>query len=689
MKVQNRVYFLLSFFSSLFISYGLALVLIPPINQESVVQKNILEYPVPIEILQPEPHEFMRYILFWLFFTMLFLIFYMGMSRFNVLSIAEKIDKHLILVSCFGCSFFFFYCFLKKEWDYTKTFKERFYINNTLFSSPVLCLFVTLAAIMMLYLIRRKQINWLIDEKWNWLICYIISLLVSIYAAIFVCKPNPFYNPNALSHDSYYFTSIYNVYYGGSLGVEASTVYGAQAYLIVPILKLIGFSYHRFVFVMGVLCFIIFVGIFFIVKELVKKPILTLMSFLFIIYTMVFYTFALHGGFFFYQHVPNRVLFPVIMICYVIFSKKIIRKRNIYVICGYLLSVISLIMNIESGLAVLGAFFISEVVLLFSLHSLKKIQFYKKLTLNFVAVVLSIITFLGIMWSIAFIRSGECISLTNLYITQFVFSKLGYGMLPLPSGMSMYMAVFSLVAFFVAIILKLIINGKIHHEHLVLSAITSISVILLIYYIGRTDTRTLIPVIWGPQLLLCYLVSRINEKEISINISKIEKLSAKIISYPLLIVISLYAISIPYTIGTTNSISSYIYSQRVHEVPHQYIDEMDIINKYSTGDKTVNLVSNYASVILAEMGKKNSYLGECCNDLYTFEAYDYLLGYIEKVCIKKEPLLLDGYTISQLNRYVPERFNSILEKNLYRISEEAGSIKVFTPNNNSFKQEVN
>ena len=419
-----------------------------------------------------------------------------------------------------------------------------------------------------------------------------------------------------------------------------------------------------------------------IAKALVKNPWSSLATFVFVVYVMVYYAFSAHTGYLFFQHVPHRILFPATMLCYILYDEKIRRiiKRG-YVAGGYLLSTSAIIWNIESGLAALGAFFAVQMVQTFSLYKFKESHFWKKAFANIAGTVLSVSGFLGGMWLIAFIRTGQSVPLRRFYAAQFTFARLGYGMLPLPKGISMYMPVFALIALGAAYVFGWLVQnagkGNISKEINRITAICAIAVISLIYFMGRTDTRTLIPVLWPAQLLLCTFLYKFLGKDSLSALSRLEQYSIKIFAYPVCLVICLYALSMPYTIATTPVISSYIYAQRTHSVPGDWQERLDFVETYRNQRDTVNFIhASGSSIICGELGLHNTYLGECTNDLYDYDAYEYLLQYMQGVMEKREPLIIDDYSVNLLKTYVNAGYERVLSQNQYAEYDRAQDLIV-------------
>jgi len=690
--VHSRFSFLFSFLVSLLFAYFLATALTPPVDPTIYLTPEVLaRYPISAGMLRPEPHEFTRFVFFWCFFLASFLFLFLLIEKFLNKPTHQQLGKNLsgytaLLVSGLGITLLL-YCLFRVEWDYRHTHQNRFYIRDTLLNANVFVLLFVIfliAAMLSFLFLAPKKWPWMMDKRWHWFLCVVIASAVTAYAVFFICKPNPFYAPNALYHDSYYFTSIYNVYYGASIGVEAESIYGGHAYFIVPLLRLIGFTYHRFIAVIAVLCAVIFAALFLLSKSVAQTPMGTLFTCVFVLYVMVFYAFAAHGGYYFYQQVPHRVIFPVTMLCYISLEKHIRNRKSLYDICGYFLASLAIVMNIESGLAALGAFFVSRLTRSLLLYNLRTGKLWRSVLFNFGACGASISGFFGIMWLIAFIRSGESIALARLYNTQFTFAQLGNGMLPLPDGISMYMPVFAICAFSVAYIVQYLIKntgkGRVSHEHTFIVALCATGIISLVYYVGRSDTRTLIPVAWPAQFMLCYFVGKLLRRDFVLSLGKLERFSVKLFAIPICLLIAIYALSIPYTIGKTETISSYIRAQRTHTVPESFQNDLGFIKKYTALDKTINLVGVYASVALADLGIRNTYLGETANVLYTWEAYEFLLSYVNHIMGEGGALILDNFIYEELMVYCQEEFLEMLSVRGYAETDRSPSYRLITPN---------
>lgn len=552
--------------------------------------------------------------------------------------------------------------------------------QNPVFVFLVVLFLVAGAIVLSKYILRK--FSWLTDIRWRWLICGGLSAVLILYAGLFAYKPNPFYAPNGLNHDSYYLTSVYSVCNGGTIGVDMDTVYGGHAYLLAPLLKIIGYSHHRCVFLLALICIWTFACLFYLAWAVGKTPEKTLIIFVFVLYIMVFFAFGAHHGHFFYQHVPHRVVFPATMLVYIHLGGRF-RLQGLYTAGGYLLSALALVWNIESGLAALGAFFVGQMFLLFSRHTPKSPLFWRGVALHAAGILASVGTFFGSMWLIAFLRTGQSVPLSRFYATQFTFAGLGYGMLPLPEGISMYMPVFALTAFSAAFVLFWLFHnagkGFISDDIQLIAALTAVSAIALVYFIGRSDTRTLIPVIWPAQLLLCAFLSRLSTQAVLARLDRLERFAARLAIWPLCIVVCLCAISVPYTIVSTPVISSYIYAQRTHVMDSRWQEELNFLQKWQNPDGTVHLVGEYGPILAAELGLRTTYLGECVHDLYTYRAYDSLIAYIDQITAAGEPLLLDISAVSCLQTYVSEDYDRLLKQRRYELYESVRSLGVYLP----------
>lgn len=682
----ERFHFLTAYILSLLAAYKTACLLTPPRDMSQEIAEAVSKYPIPESILQPEPHEFLRYVLFWVFFAAIFTLLY------NIPRLRRKIGPGqrfssgaALALTAFAVSLFF-YCLFKEEWDYTKTNTGRWYIQHTVMEwNPLLLFYVILCPAAVLILLRKyvlRRFPWLTDLRWRWLICGAMSAALILYAGLFAYKPNPFYALNGLYHDSYYLTSVYSIYNGGTIGVDADAVYGGHGYFLAPLLKIIGYSHHRCVFLLALICVWTFACLFYLAKAVGKTPEKTLFTFAFVLQIMVFFAFGAHGGTFFYQHVPHRVVFPAMTLVYIRLEKRF-RRRGLYAAGGYLLSSLALIWNIETGLAALGAFYAVQILSVFSRHTPDKPLFWRGALLHTAGALTSVGGFFGGMWLIAFLRTGQSVPLSRFYATQFTFARLGYGMLPLPEGVSMYMPVFALVAFGVALVLFWLFRntGKdaLSENFKLAAALTVVSAISLVYYMGRTDARNLIPVLWPAQLLLCMFLSRLSEETVLARLEQLERLAVKLAVWPLCAVICLYVLSIPYTIASTPVFSSYIYAQRTHTMNARWQEELEFLQKWQDPAGTVNLVGEYGPILAAELGLRTTYLGECVHDLYDYRAYDLLIAYIDRISALGEPLLLDDSAIGFLQRYAAERYERLLEQRQYTLYESVQSLHVFLP----------
>ncbi len=226
--------------------------------------------------------------------------------------------------------------------------------------------------------------------------------------------------------------SVTQVYAGKSLLVNLNAQYGLYAWMLNPVFKIIGLSTYKFSMVMSVMngsaLLLVFLGM----KRVIKNDILTIMGFLCLVFwqywqpRLPFETTAHY----YYQYMPLRFFFPALafflVVCYHQGSGKI---RNIVLPILALCSSLSVLWNMDSGLFVYGATFISLLLPALGAASIKAAtqKAVKPAAWMIGALVAVIILFLVATK----MHSGSWPDMNSFSKFQKIFYISGYFMLPM------------------------------------------------------------------------------------------------------------------------------------------------------------------------------------------------------------------------------------------------------------------
>ncbi len=177
--------------------------------------------------------------------------------------------------------------------------------------------------------------------------------LYVLYGILTVLVCYGMYMPNVFARESWgdvyhghaYFASIYNVYHNVPYDSTVTSVYGHYGILWKIPMELIHGQYLRFIFLIALLCALIHLCAFLVLHQLVKSRMLRAMGALAISFPIL----GMRGGFY-WQVWPHRMLFAMILLLYA----TVVLKHGWYgwksSLVGYLICMLAIIWNTETGL---------------------------------------------------------------------------------------------------------------------------------------------------------------------------------------------------------------------------------------------------------------------------------------------------------------------------------------------------
>lgn len=247
------------------------------------------------------------------------------------------------------------------------------------------------------------------NSKW---LFFIIVLFVSLLWGFVVATPNTFASASISStynvhHSSAYIDSIYSVMYGQPYLGGITDQYGHYALFFYTPLKIIGGSALTVSILLGILSAVSFLCIMGAVHVSIKSNYLKSII-------------ALAGGVavtmqaslnIYWQTFPHRLFFPSMMILFIaLVSKKKLSKRDFLI--GSTISILSILWNFESGIALIAAWLFFIVVNYHQYNDFKLKEFMK--------LFLKILVILSIYLLIPFI----IVNLYNLLVTGLDFTYI-------------------------------------------------------------------------------------------------------------------------------------------------------------------------------------------------------------------------------------------------------------------------
>lgn len=616
------------------------------------------KYPLDMADVLPEPQEMTGFVLFWLIYAVSFFLLY---------SLFDKVvaNGRRGVVGCVGM-------ILTVVGTFVLLFAEEdyFYINMSWFMRWQGAVLSALIFGGMFLVSQRFDLERLFD---------VLSVVLICGSSLFCFVRNPLFGTN-MFHFNGFFTTIYNAYYGAALGVESKIIYGTYAYLFVPIYKLIGLSLSNYALITMIMCMIIMLCEFYILRNLVVNPVIRFLALSVCIYINVYFAVNAHYEQFITQHFPMRIFFPMIMMAYIVCSakkNKLLEKGRFLV--GVMICYLAFMMNLESAVTTcltwVSACFYSQLTSLCNSSVKNKIQGGARIAVAAAAgAAAAFLMWLLTVEAVCFMKTGGVIKVSELYATQMIFSKVGYGMLPLPDYFHLYIFVFLIYALFLGMGIWQIFFEKAEDvfRGQITFGLSVTGILMLIYYMGRTHNRSLFT--WlGPCVILLSYLSEKTLAGFGNAHGKTLKFCLASTGVLTFLILSIYASSEIYILKNSEYFQDYAERQIKNNYDEKIYTEIDLLKKYADNG-TVNYIGNYAAGISMAAGVKNNFQGEMAACWYSWDDYQYIQNFI-KNC--NGYVIIDSTALSQINKYIQDEFNEIMEEKGYTVIDNSGISTVY------------
>ncbi len=272
-------------------------------------------------------------------FCLLFLFFY-GIINWKSKDSDGKASILTLFAACLlmGMTMFFFLLMFQMEGNIYGGVTDR-YVWHKLPLWLVL-LFLTGETILFFLCFRGGQIH--LPEP----------ALYVLYGMLTVLIGYTFYTPSIFVrgasdrlHAHAYFNSIYNVYHGSPYTECTTSIYGHYAILYKLPLKILGGDFIDFILLNSILGALCFLGMFLALHFVVKNNLLRILGAV----AMTFPILSMRGGYY-WQLWPHRILFMSLMICFAAFCIRFRKLNQLTAILGYVLAMLGILWNTESGL---------------------------------------------------------------------------------------------------------------------------------------------------------------------------------------------------------------------------------------------------------------------------------------------------------------------------------------------------
>ncbi|HCU05958.1 MAG TPA: hypothetical protein DIC51_06770 [Coxiellaceae bacterium] len=393
------------------------------------------------------------------------------------------------------------------------------------------------------------------------------------------------------------FYSVVQVMHGKTLLVDQAAQYGLYAELLYPVFHLIGLSIFKFTTVMGALQIAGLLCLLGVALKLTRSYVLTAV-YLFAILMTTGSTLAarFHIVMPYYQYYPLRFFFPALSIgLFLIFVE---RKSMQTVALFSVLSAVAIIWNLESGIAVYGAF-LSYLIAQMILIRAKK---HRQLQARFLATSLFItISLLALFVWYLKLKSHAAIHWDDLFSYPQIFSQYGFMHLSIPLTWDMWMVFAS--AYLIGLILPIRSWMK-QRDSTMLSCLFFISVLgigLFAYYQYRAHVLNLINVSWTPWLLLLIFCSQLltGVRQKRLPLMSVLLMVPILVSY--LTLDRSYFVSLPALYRT--AVTVWQENRSPAQTGSQLLCELHLIKRYTPHDDDVVMLTPYQAVLYNQLNR--------------------------------------------------------------------------------------
>ena len=268
---------------------------------------------------------------------------------------------------------------------------NRGYCRVEIFPSYILlatAMMITLASLIILYYEKGK-----FNKNW---ILYMIYVCVAVILGLTAITPNTFqgdwltFGTQTIDtsfnvhHSSAYIDSIYNVLHGVPFIGGVTEQYGHYSLFFYPFLKIFGESTLTISVIMGILLAVSALCLMGAVHVSVRSNYLKALVAIAGGLCLAVNT----AGYIYWQTIPHRMIFPSVMILMIaLYAKKDALAKREYVL-GSLVSILAILWNLESGIAVAASWFMFITVKYYQDNDFDIRGFIKKLLLMVAALAL-------------------------------------------------------------------------------------------------------------------------------------------------------------------------------------------------------------------------------------------------------------------------------------------------------------
>lgn len=199
-------------------------------------------------------------------------------------------------------------------------------------------------------------------------------------------------------------------------------------------------------------------------------------------------------------------------------------------------------------------------------------------------------------------KSGEHVTLSSLFLYQKIFFDMGLMMMPLPSGLNMWMVIVATYALGLCVSLRALAGGSSTPASGVVLYLSVLGAGLFVYYASRAHVLNLVTVAWPAALIAAILSDRLLRMP---GIGHKERAPAYAAVYAMVVLTGSLVWHIPMLAK-----GAYSWGLSRGVVQEQFVrNELDLIKKYSAGKKECAILSQRQGIYFAETGLTSSIKG--------------------------------------------------------------------------------
>ena len=659
MDKQRHVITFLAFLSSIYIFviaaffiYAIFRNYMPFDNVDYVVDN----FNMPLYYFLPEKAEKIQYFSLVFGFPILYTIFFKVWTNVK-LNITENIYKTVQIIEVFTT--IFLTLFLYKE----SVFRHNFFF--TLINNKIEILITSIVFFLLLFFYQKGK------AKTRNILKILISCIF-LYGLVIVGQiyQTPVYDITASCRHHFiaYFSPIYKVLSGLTIGIDFENIYGFYPYiyeLILKPFKVITISKISFINTCLIISSLIFTAITIAIN--VKNKIL---GFVFILsYIYYFYIFSILSNLetiYYLQFMPHRIFFITLIILLAsIYSLDIKPNyQKLIEIINAIILTIALIWNFESGIVATLSWY--GFILYQELINYKKsTSNYKTIIYKLLPIFLVLFFALTIIETITFTKAGKFLSLTDLFLYQNLFYKTGFFMLPMPLFQQPWILI---ILIYLIGLMKSINNiffaKDIDKKYAIYFILSLIGLGIFAYYQGRSHILILGSVSFPAIILLCLFCNEFIEKFSQ------EKTDKFIKSINITKLILIFAIISAVASSGFDMLFISPFSKQLNQLKQQIKQNgparknIDFIKSNTQEAENLDVLTADSDILYLELNKKDMLPFAPTSDWGAKSQYEKVFKYLKN---SKNTLIIDDEIFKKIQENEKQNLQELLKTKKYKL----------------------